>query len=68
MAATEGAAAAGDASSAHKMQGQWRMPQATSSLADIWQTAYPLRVYNSLTRSKVRPGTARRRRVPARGP
>lgn len=32
----------------------WRMPQASTSLSDIWDTAYPLKVQNSLTRSKVR--------------
>lgn len=31
----------------------WRMPQASTSLSDIWDMAYPLKVQNSLTRSKV---------------
>jgi hypothetical protein len=32
----------------------WRMPQAMGSLLEFWDKAYPLRMYNSLTRSKVR--------------
>lgn len=31
----------------------WRMPQATASVSELWATTYPLRMYNSLTRSKV---------------
>ena len=31
----------------------WRMPQAASSLTDVWAKTYPLVVANSLTRSKV---------------
>jgi len=31
----------------------WRLPSPTTSLIDIWKSAHPLRVYNSLTRSKV---------------
>lgn len=31
----------------------WRLPSPTSSILDVWKRAYPLQVYNSLTRSKV---------------
>jgi hypothetical protein len=39
---------------ASNMQAHWRMPQPMGSLLEFWDKAYPLRVYNSLTRSKVR--------------
>lgn len=32
----------------------WKMPQASTSLSDVWAKTYPLMMYNSLTRSKVR--------------
>jgi cysteinyl-tRNA synthetase len=41
------------ASGTATMKSTWRMPSPGTSLGQIWETAYPLKVYNSLTRSKV---------------
>jgi hypothetical protein len=57
--APEGTAAGGAAApppehtSAKLLHLGWRMPSGGSSATDLWDGAYPLHVYNSLTRTKV---------------
>ena len=46
------AAAAAAAAPSHNLGLGWRMPQSVDNLGGLWDVAYPLRMMNSLTRTK----------------